>query len=251
MMDDDVPGPNGLAFSPDEKKLYVVASRAEPHRNILAYDVVDNGTSSANGAVLIDAGPGGSPDGFRSMSTATCGAAGAWAATSSTACACSPRRQADRHITLPERCANVCFGGPLPQPAVHGGQPLALRALRQHAGRARRLNLPMHSVDSRYAWWRLAASVALSTFGAVGMWGVVVIFPTCRTEFAATRADGVVLLHHHHAGLRRGLDPARPADRRPWRVRHHAAGDALIAGGYALAGAGAELCGCSRRSRAC
>ena len=47
----------------------------------------------------------------------------------------------------------------------------------------------MHSVDSRYAWWRLAASVALSAFGAVGMWGVVVIFPNLQAEFATTRAE--------------------------------------------------------------
>jgi MFS family permease len=47
----------------------------------------------------------------------------------------------------------------------------------------------MHAVDSRYAWWRLAASVALSTFGAVGMWGVVVIFPALQAEFGATRAE--------------------------------------------------------------
>src|SRR5690349_20229053 len=39
VMADDIPGPNGLAFSPDEKTLYVVASRAEPNRQILAYDV--------------------------------------------------------------------------------------------------------------------------------------------------------------------------------------------------------------------
>ena len=65
MMVDDVPGPNGLAFSPDEKKLYVVASRGEPHRQILAYDVEADGTRLGKGKVLIDAGPGGSPDGFR------------------------------------------------------------------------------------------------------------------------------------------------------------------------------------------
>ena len=47
----------------------------------------------------------------------------------------------------------------------------------------------MHSVDSRYAWWRLAASVALSSFGAVGMWGVVVIFPALQAEFGASRAE--------------------------------------------------------------
>jgi MFS family permease len=47
----------------------------------------------------------------------------------------------------------------------------------------------MYAVDSRYAWWRLAASVALSTFGAVGMWGVVVIFPNLQAEFATSRAE--------------------------------------------------------------
>src|ERR1700744_3483041 len=49
MMVDDGAGPKGLAFSPDEKKLYVVASRAEPHRTIMVYDVVDNGMKLANG----------------------------------------------------------------------------------------------------------------------------------------------------------------------------------------------------------
>jgi MFS family permease len=44
-------------------------------------------------------------------------------------------------------------------------------------------------VDSRYAWWRLAASVALSALGAVGMWGVVVVFPAVQADFGATRAD--------------------------------------------------------------
>jgi MFS family permease len=47
----------------------------------------------------------------------------------------------------------------------------------------------MLSVDSQYAWRRLAASVALTAFGAVGMWGVVVIFPNLQAEFATTRAE--------------------------------------------------------------
>jgi len=47
----------------------------------------------------------------------------------------------------------------------------------------------MQGVDSRYAWWRLAASVTLSTLGAVGMWGVVVVFPAVQAEFQATRAE--------------------------------------------------------------
>ena len=54
--------PNGLAFSPDESILYVVESRSVP-RKILAFDVTQNGL--ANRRVLIDAGPKGTPDGFR------------------------------------------------------------------------------------------------------------------------------------------------------------------------------------------
>jgi MFS family permease len=47
----------------------------------------------------------------------------------------------------------------------------------------------MQGVDSRYAWWRLAASVALSTLGTVGLWGVVVVFPAVQADFHATRAE--------------------------------------------------------------
>jgi gluconolactonase len=40
-MADDLAGPNGLCFSPDEKRLYVVESRAVPTRKIRVFDVVD------------------------------------------------------------------------------------------------------------------------------------------------------------------------------------------------------------------
>ena len=43
-------------------------------------------------------------------------------------------------------------------------------------------------VDSGYAWARLAAAVALSAFGGVGMWSVVVALPTVQAEFGAWRA---------------------------------------------------------------
>jgi MFS family permease len=45
------------------------------------------------------------------------------------------------------------------------------------------------AVDSRYAWARLCASVTLSALGAVGLWGVVVVFPAVQSEFHATRAE--------------------------------------------------------------
>jgi MFS family permease len=47
----------------------------------------------------------------------------------------------------------------------------------------------MRGVDSRYAWWRLVAAMVLSAFGAVGMWGVVVVFPALQAEFGASRAE--------------------------------------------------------------
>ena len=40
LMADDIIGPNGIAFSPDESVLYVVEGRTTP-RSILAYDLVD------------------------------------------------------------------------------------------------------------------------------------------------------------------------------------------------------------------
>ena len=61
---DGINAPNGLAFTPDEKKLYIVESRSEPRR-ILVYDVAASGDKIANGKVLIDAGPHGTPDGLR------------------------------------------------------------------------------------------------------------------------------------------------------------------------------------------
>ena len=43
--------------------------------------------------------------------------------------------------------------------------------------------------DSRYAWWRLAASGLLGTIGGVGMWSSVVVLPVIQAEFGVDRAD--------------------------------------------------------------
>ena len=107
---DDVEGPNGLAFSPDESRLYVVASRAQPNRAIRAFDVVD-GRKLSNNRVFIDAGPG-TPDGFRvdidgnlwcgwGMGTEDLDGVRVFNASA----------EPIGHIALPERCANLCFGG--------------------------------------------------------------------------------------------------------------------------------------------
>ncbi|MBV8791783.1 MAG: SMP-30/gluconolactonase/LRE family protein [Pseudolabrys sp.] len=108
---DGIKAPNGLAFSPDEKKFYLVESRAEP-RTILVYDVAGNGDKIANGKVLINSGPNGTPDGFRVDVDGNlwCG----WGMTPELdgVRVFSPQGEPLGHIHLPERCANVCFGGP-------------------------------------------------------------------------------------------------------------------------------------------
>ncbi|MDU6239871.1 MAG: SMP-30/gluconolactonase/LRE family protein, partial [Bradyrhizobium sp.] len=60
----DLVNPNGLAFSPDEKKLYVVEWKGTPNRSIWSYDVNADG-SVGNKVKLIDAADQGSLDGFR------------------------------------------------------------------------------------------------------------------------------------------------------------------------------------------
>ena len=106
----EVNRPNGLCFSPDESMLYLVESGTTP-RNVYAYDVVDGGRRIANRRKLIDVGPG-TPDGMR------CDVDGnlwmGWgmgdAALDGVAVFNSDGRLIGR-IDLPERCANLCFGG--------------------------------------------------------------------------------------------------------------------------------------------
>jgi gluconolactonase len=101
--------PNGLAFSPDESRLYVVESRSVP-RKILAYDVV-GGRTLANRRVLIDAGPG-TPDGFRCDVDGNlwCGW-GMGQAGLDGVHIFNPDGKLIGRIDLPERCANLTFGG--------------------------------------------------------------------------------------------------------------------------------------------
>jgi gluconolactonase len=110
LMTDDFIGPNGLAFSPDESVLYVVESRATP-RKIYAFDVADGGRALENCRELIDAGAG-TPDGFRIdvHGNLWCG----WGMGTDELDGVrifTPQGEAIGHIALPERCANVCFGG--------------------------------------------------------------------------------------------------------------------------------------------
>jgi gluconolactonase len=129
----DIMNPNGLAFSPDEKKLYVVEWRGTPNRSVWAYDVNADNTL-ANKTKLIDAADFGALDGFKVDRDGNlwCG----WGSNGALNAEAvdvggkkvftlrgkpedldgvmvfNPQGKAIAHIRLPERCANLTFGGP-------------------------------------------------------------------------------------------------------------------------------------------
>jgi gluconolactonase len=129
----DLVNPNGLAFSPDEKKLYVVEWKGTPNRSIWSYDVNPDNTLS-NKTKLIDAADQGSLDGFRVDRDGNlwCG----WGSNGALqpeptdvggrkvyqlkgksedldgVMVFNPQGKAIGFIRLPERCENLAFGGP-------------------------------------------------------------------------------------------------------------------------------------------
>jgi len=104
-----VPRPNGLCFSPDERSLYVVVSGAIP-REIRVFDVVDGGAKLAGERVFVSAGAG-IPDGMRSDTDGNlwCGWGGGEGQDG--VAVFNPGGALIGRILLPERCANLCFGG--------------------------------------------------------------------------------------------------------------------------------------------
>jgi gluconolactonase len=118
MVADDLRGTNGLAFSPDERVLYVVESRAMPTRKIWQYDVVDGGRRLANQRLYVDANGPGAYDGIAVDTQGN-----VWCGFGSNGALDAKAEELDgvvvydregrplAHIHLPERCANLCFGG--------------------------------------------------------------------------------------------------------------------------------------------
>lgn len=129
----DLVNPNGLAFSPDEKKLYIVEWKGTPNRSLWSYDVAADGSVSHKTKV-IDAADHGALDGFRVDRDGNlwCG----WGSNGALQAepidvngrkvyplkgrpedldgvmVFSPQGKPLAHIRLPERCANLTFGGP-------------------------------------------------------------------------------------------------------------------------------------------
>ena len=117
MLLEDLNGSNGLAFSPDEKVLYVVESLGTPNRKIWAYDVVDAALSGKR--LFADANGPGAFDGMAvdELGNVWCGFGGSSRAGSGDSTSLdgvlvyAPDGTLLAHIHLPERCANLCFGG--------------------------------------------------------------------------------------------------------------------------------------------
>jgi gluconolactonase len=114
---DDLAAPNGLAFSPDERTLYVVESRATPHRKIWQYDA-DANSGLSNKRLYVDAQGPGAYDGIAvdAKGNVWCGfgsngAPGVDPQGLDGVRVYDPTGRAIGHIHLPERCANLCFGG--------------------------------------------------------------------------------------------------------------------------------------------
>jgi gluconolactonase len=106
----DINRPNGLCFSPDETKLYVVEAGVTPRR-IRAYDVT-GGARLANGRTFVTAEAEGTPDGMRCDVDGNLWVGWGMGAEGLDGVAVfNPSGTLIGRINTPERVANVCFGG--------------------------------------------------------------------------------------------------------------------------------------------
>ncbi len=114
---DELTKPNGLCFSPDYKKLYVVDTGAP--KNIVAFDVID-GVKLSKGKVfavnkgsLSDQKSKGGSDGVRCDIEGNVWASAGWVGDGFDGVhVFNPEGKLIGHIKLPETTSNLCFGGP-------------------------------------------------------------------------------------------------------------------------------------------
>lgn len=104
----DMAGPNGLAFSPDELRLYVADTGAmfdaNAERHIRVYDVAADGRLSG-GEVFHTIQPG-AADGFRCDTDGNL-----WSSAADGVHCINPHGKLIGKILVPELVSNVCFGG--------------------------------------------------------------------------------------------------------------------------------------------
>ena len=103
----DMARPNGLAFSPNEDRLYVVDTPSGP-KVTYVYDIVDG--QAVNGRIFFDAQPG-YTDGIRVDTEGNIWCAFSGGPGEDGVAVFAPDGVMIGRILLPERCANVAFGG--------------------------------------------------------------------------------------------------------------------------------------------
>ena len=106
--------PNGICFSPDFKRVYVVDTGATdgPYpANIIVFDVVKNGTAVSNGKVFADFKPG-FTDGVRCDSDGRVWCGWGWGGPDTNGVRVhAPSGELLAFLHTPEVVANLCFGG--------------------------------------------------------------------------------------------------------------------------------------------
>jgi gluconolactonase len=110
----DMDRPNGICFSPDEKRLYIVDTGEPKHPGdlhpIRVYDVED-GVRLKNGRLFANMAPG-SSDGIRCDVDGNVWSAAGWAGEGFNGVhVFAPDGKLIGKIHIPETCANLCFGG--------------------------------------------------------------------------------------------------------------------------------------------
>lgn len=96
-------------------------------------------------------------------------------------------------------------------------------------------------IDSRYAWFRLAVAVVLSTIGTVGMWSAAVALPAVQADFGITRANASLPFTLSLAGFAFGSALMGKLADRFGIVVTVLSGTISIGCGYAVAGTATDL----------
>jgi len=102
--------PNGLCFSPDERKIYLADNGVMP-RVIRSFDLVEDGTKLANPRVAVTIEGGNIADGFRCDADGNLWVGSGPGEQHDGVTVYNPEGKPIGKISLPERCANLCFGG--------------------------------------------------------------------------------------------------------------------------------------------
>jgi gluconolactonase len=119
VMAGDFEGPNGLAFSPDERRLYVAETgdqtRDNPRQYIRVFDVSPDGTRLSGGAVFHKVEPG-YCDGLRVDEDGNL-----WSSAGDGVHCISPQGELLGKVLVPHTVSNLTFGGPLKNRLFIGG----------------------------------------------------------------------------------------------------------------------------------